>query len=109
MSLLDKSNQTERLINIIFDMDKQLGASELITQLTATTKRENLLDKLITTKLSMTFYYSELDTFINKNWLKELKANNQQIKLITQSGSGHMLPLEQPVLLKKYLEAWLFA
>ena len=55
----------------------------------------------------MTFYYSERDSFINKKWMAELTNKNENIKMIVQSGAGHMLPLEQPILLKSFIETWL--
>ncbi|WP_042149210.1 MULTISPECIES: alpha/beta fold hydrolase [unclassified Pseudoalteromonas] len=107
MNLLDDDHKDERLINTIIEMDKQLGASVFLSQIEATTKRFDLSQKLINTKLSMTFYYSELDSFINTKWIAELSNNNEDLKMIVQSGKGHMLPLEQPVLLKSYIETWL--
>lgn len=106
-SLLDESQQDERLINKIIEMDKQLGEAAFLSQMMTTTNRVDLCQKLIDSKLSITFYYSEFDSFINKTWMAELAHNNENVKAIVQSGAGHMLPLEQPLLLKVYLEDWI--
>lgn len=108
MSLLDENKQNENLINKIIKMDKQLGTAVLLSQIEATTKRTDLSQKLIDSKIKMTFYYSEFDSFINKTWMAELANKNENVKVIVQSGAGHMLPLEQSLSLKIHLETWLF-
>jgi len=106
MSLLDENKQDEDLINKIIEMDKQLGAEVFLSQMMTTTNRVDLSKKLIDSKLNITFYYSEFDSFINKKWMAELANKNENVKVIVQSGAGHMLPLEQPLLLKSYIETW---
>jgi pimeloyl-ACP methyl ester carboxylesterase len=108
MSLLDENKQDEGLINKIIVMDKQLGAEVFLSQIEATTRRVDLSDKLIDSKIKMTFYYSEFDSFINKTWMAELANKNEIVKVIVQRGAGHMLPLEQAFPLKNHLETWLF-
>jgi len=105
--MVDDKQQDDQVINKIIEMDNQLGASIFLSQMLTTTKRVDLSQKLIDSKISITFYYSEFDSFINKTWMAKHTSKNENAKVIIQSGSGHMLPLEQTILLKQYIEAWL--
>ncbi|PAJ76373.1 hypothetical protein CJF42_00280 [Pseudoalteromonas sp. NBT06-2] len=106
-NMVDENQQDERVIKKIIAMDKQLGESVFLSQILVTTNRADLTNKLINTKIDITFYFSEYDTLINKVWLANYHKLNDNAKVIKQIGSGHMLPLEQPLLLKGYIENWL--
>lgn len=108
--LLDEkiSNQDElnKLINIIQDMDNQLGEDTLKKQLRATTHREDLSRTLNALKGTGHFIYSANDPLVNTLWLDNLFANSPHLTRKIYSGSSHMLPLQRPKELAKQLNSW---
>ncbi len=101
--LLDNNNHNQNDINTIKLMDAELGAQQLISQLTYTTQRRDLLADISLLNLPIYFYYSEQDALINTSWLADLQANSTLCQVTPVPGSSHMLPLEQPQQLAKWL------
>jgi pimeloyl-ACP methyl ester carboxylesterase len=105
--LLDSSNEDQEDVKTIKKMDAELGVDELISQMTYTSERDDLLQAMSALNLPMTFYYSEEDVLVNTAWLKQLSDNNRSCTLIPTKGNGHMLPLEKPQELTSLINDWL--
>lgn len=108
LQLLDSNNGEQKDVNTIKQMDADLGVDELISQMTYTSERDNLLQAMSVLNIPMTFYYSEEDPLVNVPWLLELKSNNPNCHLVSTSGNGHMLPLEKPQELQQLLKKTLY-
>ncbi|MBU2917645.1 alpha/beta hydrolase [Psychrosphaera sp. F3M07] len=102
--LLDSNNDELEHINTIKQMDSELGVDELVSQMTYTTERDDLLEPLSQFKNEITFYYSEQDPLINLAWLQQLADSNTHCRLVVSNGNGHMLPLEKPEALAQLME-----
>lgn len=107
-SLLDKSNQNNKiLIKLIQDMYQELGEKTLLSQLSSTLRRENLLNKLSKLDIPMTFFYSEKDSLVDANWLEKFKNISSNNNFIESAGSSHMLPLEKVEELSIEIVKWI--
>jgi len=107
LQLLDSGNEDQEDVKTIKQMDTELGVDELISQMTFTTERDDLLQAMSVLNLPMTFYYSEEDVLVNTSWLKQLTDTNRHCTLIATKGNGHMLPLEKPQELASLINNWL--
>lgn len=105
-NLLDGANQTDHLINIILEMDSELGKSEFVSQYQYTSERADLFQAMKLFPFDTHLYYSENDRLINSKWLHRLANLNSKLSVINTSGSGHMLPLEKPRELANYINSW---
>ncbi|WP_440057025.1 alpha/beta fold hydrolase (plasmid) [Pseudoalteromonas sp. T1lg65] len=106
-ALLDKHNHSAELISRILEMDKQQGEEDLVSQYHYTTEREDLLPKLSGLTIPTHFYFSEHDPLVNSWLIKDLATKNPNIVANSESGCGHMLPLEHPQKLARALLTWL--
>ncbi|MCF2949255.1 alpha/beta hydrolase [Paraglaciecola aquimarina] len=91
------------LKTLVSQMEQDLGAGVLTAQYRATTNRANLIPKLAKTKFQINLIAGESDNFVSKQSFAAMSAalpnaNSQVIK-----NAGHMIPIEQPELLAKYL------
>jgi pimeloyl-ACP methyl ester carboxylesterase len=106
--LLHRNAHTNKsIISTIQTMDKDLGKDILLHQLTVTTQRENLLPKLVKASIPITFCIGEQDGIADLKKVTKSTKSNQNISVQAFTNSGHMLPLEQPVLLAKTILNWL--
>ncbi len=103
LQLLDSGNDAQEDVNTIKQMDAELGVDELISQMTYTSERDDLLQALSALNIPMTFYYSEHDPLVNTAWLNELNQVSSNCHFVSTKGNGHMLPLEKPQELIKHL------
>lgn len=101
--LLDNNNHNQAHVNTIKQMDVELGAQQLISQLTYTTQRTDLLVDMSLLTFPVFLYYSEQDSLINTPWITKLQSTSTQCQVVTLPGSSHMLPLEKPKQLAKWL------
>jgi len=101
--------QLEQLINIMVNMDTELGEAEFKSQMRCTSKRADLFELLVNTQTQLTFYYSEHDHLVNSVWLNKLQQANSNCLMICNLGSSHMLPLEKPRELAEYVRMWLLS
>lgn len=106
-NLLDSKNQTNHFINLILEMDYDLGENEFISQYQCTSERKDLFQAIIQFPFYTHMYYSDNDKLINSKWLNELKNASPTLSLISTSGTGHMLPLEKPSELASYINSWI--
>ena len=105
--LLNSATYQQQDILTIKQMDAELGTDELISQMTHTTERDDLLKPLVKLKSNIIFYYSEDDPLVNLPWLRQLESNNSNCYLVSTNGNGHMLPLEKPEELLHHLHNFL--
>ncbi len=107
-SLIDAQHpNADQIIAIIRQMDKDLGKSVFLNQMHATTHRPDLHQDFTQLHIPTTFYYSEQDPLVGKEWINQCTSNNVYFDEIIEQGSGHMLPLEKPQILLKRLKIWL--
>ncbi|TMP40830.1 hypothetical protein CWB96_08915 [Pseudoalteromonas citrea] len=104
--LLGASSSTQRMINVLVDMDASLGKDVLISQYTHMTKREDLYEQLCMNHTPTLFYCSPNDALIDPSWLTKLCAANERVAVRWSTGDGHMLPLETPNELSKVIVDW---
>ncbi|MDR7122585.1 alpha/beta hydrolase [Rheinheimera soli] len=104
----------QHIVNIIRQMDAELGEHALKAQLGVTSERRDLKDELLKLTQPLCFVYSEQDPLINTHWMQDFMQSSQklhqqdsQVVFHAIAGSGHMLPLEQPALLSRYIKQWL--
>lgn len=104
ISMLHPSNSTNHdLIQIIRDMEQDLGMPTLSKQMLATSKRQNLLPQLAQCQFDIKFVAGENDQLAS---IASLRQAQQQIvgsSLEFIAKAGHMLPVEQAELLAEYL------
>ena len=109
ISLLDGASVNESLVQLILQMDSELGADNFISQYRHTSQRIDLSTDLASLSTPVHFYYSEQDVLVDVSWLQQLAEKSEHIRLLPTEGSGHMLPLEKPGELAQHLLAWLDA
>ena len=105
--LLDPKNQTDRLIDLILEMDCDLGEEEFISQYQYTSERKELSQAISRLPLHTQFYYSEHDQLVSSQWFGGLTGLSPKLSVFRTSGSGHMLPLEKPRELASYINSWI--
>ena len=94
--LLAKHNQhNAEIIALIKTMEQNLGYEQLLTQLTATSNRDDKSKFIAQCATHFTFCYGDEDKLIDRQWMKQLAAH-QHINSKMLNNCGHMLPLEQP-------------
>lgn len=107
-SLIDTAHpNTDKIIAIIRQMDKDLGKNVFLDQMYATTHRPDLHQAFYRLQIPTTFYYSKNDRLVDQVWIDQCAADNPCFDEIIEPGSGHMLPLEQPDKLLSHLTNWL--
>ena len=105
ISLLEVVNQKdEELIVLIQNMYKDLGKDVLTSQLGTSLYRKNLTEGLCSLKIETTFLYSTNDRLLNYDWLDEFKKRDKIAQLNEIESISHMLPLERPSTVAKYMK-----
>lgn len=109
--LLDLKNDDkahlEHLINLIINMDAELGEAEFKSQMCFTSKRADLFDNIVCAPTKFTFYFSEGDVLVNSSWLGKLEQASTNCIFKRTVGSSHMLPLEKPNELVGHIHGWI--
>jgi pimeloyl-ACP methyl ester carboxylesterase len=109
--LLDLKNgdkaTLKQFINLIINMDAELGELEFKSQMRSTSKRKDLFDKLTCASTKFTFYFSDGDVLVNSSWLNKLEQASINCIFKHSEGSSHMLPLEKPNELVGHIHDWL--
>ncbi|GAA5523770.1 2-succinyl-6-hydroxy-2, 4-cyclohexadiene-1-carboxylate synthase [Microbulbifer aestuariivivens] len=90
-------------------MDASLGQAALLSQLGATSERDDLADSLAQLSLPVTFCFGEHDGLVTRPWLDKLRQRRPDFTQCEIPEAGHMLPLEQPQRLAAAIENWLQA
>lgn len=106
MKIGDKTH-LNHLINLIVNMDAELGEEQFKSQMQNTSMRDDLFEKLAHSQVQFVFYHSEQDLLVNSTWLIKLAQQSTNCVVICTSGSSHMLPLEKPKELSSHIHKWL--
>ncbi len=96
-----KNHQNNGLIQVIKDMDADLGKEVLIRQLKATSQRIDVTEKLKNIQSKIHVIASKEDALVH---IDDVKHTQQQFTKATMSilkNCGHMIPLEMPDLVKE--------
>ena len=96
-----QQHQNNELIQVIKDMDADLGKEVLIRQLKATSQRVDLTQKLQQIQAKVHVIAAKEDALVN---IEDVKHTQQQFAKATISilkNCGHMIPLEMPDLVKE--------
>ncbi len=95
------NHQNNKLIQVIKDMDADLGKEVLIRQLKATSQRVDLTEKLKNIQTKIHVIAAKEDALVN---IDDVKHTQQQFTKATISilkNCGHMIPLEMPDLVRE--------
>ncbi|MBQ4834206.1 alpha/beta hydrolase [Pseudoalteromonas sp. MMG010] len=103
--LFDKPADNKQQVDLVMQMIRQQGESELLSQYQHTSDRKDLAEQLNTLSIPMWFYYSEHDPLVNASWFKQLHLK-KQLTISSTTGRGHMLPLEKPAELANHIITW---
>lgn len=96
-----KNHQNNELIQVIKDMDADLGKEVLVRQLKATSQRVDIAQKLQQIQTKVHVIAAKEDVLVN---VEDVKLTQQQFSKATISilkNCGHMIPLEMPDLMKE--------
>ncbi|WP_196889086.1 alpha/beta fold hydrolase [Aureivirga sp. CE67] len=85
------------MVDVIKEMDRDLGKEVLLRQLTATSFRDSLTDKLDRIKIPTLLLSGDSDALISSDKMELMKNKIEDAIHIKIENSGHMLPLEQPM------------
>jgi pimeloyl-ACP methyl ester carboxylesterase len=105
-NLFDASSQHTELIDLVQQMDAELGEAEFISQYQHTSHRVDVIQGMSGLNFPIHFYCSDQDPLVDVACLDELTAQSPQFLMHKTSGTGHMLPLEKPQQLAKHIHAW---
>ena len=92
-----KNHHNNILIKIIKKMDAELGKDILIKQLTATSNRVDITEKLKSIDNPILLIGSKEDSLVSHNDITDLKKELKNSFSILVKQCGHMIPLEKPI------------
>ena len=105
-AMLGQSNKANNeLVDIIFAMDKALGEAVFMQQLKSSLVRPDLLPMLEKARFPLFFAVGSDDPLLSSVVLEKMKGS-KHFDVQTVEECGHMLPLEQPILLADLLKAF---
>ncbi|AFV00550.2 alpha/beta fold hydrolase [Simiduia agarivorans] len=87
-------------------MDANLGAASLVQQLSATSRRQDLLTPLSQLAIPIHFCAGRDDALVSVSWLSAWEALGK-LPCCWVEKAGHMLPLEAPEALSGAIRRWL--
>lgn len=104
LALLHCDNyKNESIHQLLLAMESTLGQAVLVNQLSATSVRQDLMPELSKLSYSVSFCVGEQDNLLDIAELYTGQLNQPNITIEQILGAGHMLPLEQPKLLAKWI------
>ena len=97
ISMLHPDNAANSVvINIIREMEQDLGMATLASQLRATSQRKNLIPALAQAKFTTHFMAGKHDHLATELQLHQARQQIAGSTLTLIAQAGHMLPIEQP-------------
>ena len=87
-------------------MESDLGENEFISQYQYTSERVDLSPAISRFIFYTHFYYSDGDRLVNSQWFNELKVLAPKLSVISASGRGYMLSLENTQKLENHINSW---
>ena len=99
----DCHHQNNEYLNLVKQMEQDLGAGVLAAQIAATQARKNLLPSLAKCPFPIHLVSGEQDNFLSESTMLAMHKHlpNSDMTLIEKA--GHMLPIEQSRSLAEYL------
>ncbi len=97
----------EKIIEVIKEMDQDLGKETLIRQLKATSQRKSLLTEAETLLIPILLVSGEDDMLVPPTTMHDFKEHLRNGTSYIIKKTGHMIPLEQPFRLKDVLIPWI--
>ena len=99
----DCHHQHSEYLNIVKQMEQDLGAAVLAAQISAIQPRKNLLPSLAKCSFPIHLISAEQDNLLSESTMLSMhkQLSNSDITLI--KNAGHMLPIEQSKALAEYL------
>lgn len=88
--------EQKHIVNVMQDMDKDLGASVLRAHIQATTPRENLCGALSTFRFPIHFLYSKQDQIASSSNIEKLASTLPTSTQTIIPNTEHMMPISQP-------------
>lgn len=96
-----KNHQNNELIQVIKDMDADLGKEVLIRQLKATSLRIDLTQKLQQVQTRIHVIAATEDALVKIDDVKHTQQNIPKATITVLKNCGHMIPLEMPNLVRE--------
>lgn len=103
--LSEKNSENSELIEIIQAMDATLGERVFIQQLKSSLDRPELLPELLEGDFPLSFVVGNEDSLLSADVLEKIRSS-KLCTLHTLNQSGHMLTLEQPVLVADLIKSF---
>lgn len=105
--MLHEDRHSDKSIRqIMRDMDRDLGTDTLITQLSETSERENLMPRLEGISCPVLLIGGDSDPFLTPEQLQEMADAIPDSKSVSARCCGHMLPLERTTWLASQLRSF---
>lgn len=102
-----KNHENSKLIQVIKDMDSDLGKEVLIRQLKATSQRVDLTNELKSIQTRIHVIASAADELVNINHVKETQQQLPKATITVLKNCDHMIPLEMPDLVRESIVRFL--
>lgn len=96
-------HQHGEYLNIVKQMEQDLGAAVLSAQIAATQPRQNLLPSLAKCAFPIHLISGEEDNFVDKSTMLAMHKQLANSDMTLIENAGHMLPIEQSRRLAEYL------
>jgi pimeloyl-ACP methyl ester carboxylesterase len=96
-----KNHQNTELIQVIKDMDSDLGKEVLIRQLKATSQRVDLTSELKNIQTQIHIIASKEDALVRIDYVKNTQQQLPKATITVLKNCGHMIPLEMPDLVRE--------
>jgi pimeloyl-ACP methyl ester carboxylesterase len=97
--------KNQAVVGILKQMEGDLGSHVLASQIKATTDRKNLTAQLAQCQFPVHLITGEQDKVASPEALKRIQQQIPNSERLIVADAGHMLPLEQPKALARYLHA----
>jgi pimeloyl-ACP methyl ester carboxylesterase len=101
----ESHHQQNEYLNIVKQMEQDLGAGVLAAQISATQSRKSLLCALSKCSFPIHIISGEQDNLLSESTLFSMHKQLTNSDLTIVENAGHMLPIEQSKLLAEYLAA----
>lgn len=103
-SFFHESNQQQNeYLNVVKQMEQDLGPGVLAAQVSATQSRKNLLPALAKCPFPVHIVNGEQDNLVSKSTVIAVHKQLTNSDMTIFENAGHMLPIEQSKLLAEYL------
>jgi pimeloyl-ACP methyl ester carboxylesterase len=99
----ESHHQKIEFLNIVKQMEQDLGAGILSTQIAATQSRKNLIPALSKCSFPIHIIWGEQDNFVSEATIIAMHQQLTNSDMAIFEKAGHMLPIEQSSQLAEYL------